>query len=108
MLVRGGEAPIELDSGGLPIGLLPAASYEERAVRLERADRLYFVTDGLTEAENTAGQEFGLEKLLEACDRNRDRPLEESLDELIARAREWRSPEPFADDIAVLAMECEC
>jgi sigma-B regulation protein RsbU (phosphoserine phosphatase) len=108
VLVRGGEAPIELDSGGLPIGLLPAASYEERAVRLERADRLYFVTDGLTEAENTAGQEFGLQNLLEACDRDRDRPLEESLDELIARARQWCSPEPFADDIAVLAIECEC
>jgi len=49
-----------------------------------------------------------VENLLEACDRNRDRPLEESLDELRARARQWCSPEPFADDIAVLAMECEC
>ena len=49
-----------------------------------------------------------VENLLEACDRNRNRPLEESLDELIARARQWCSPEPFADDIAVLAMECEC
>jgi len=47
-------------------------------VRLEPGDRLYFATDGLMEAENTAGKEFGTEKLMEAYDQNRRRPLDDS------------------------------
>jgi len=108
VLVRRGAAPIELAAGGLPIGLLPAESYEERAVRLEPGDRLYLATDGLTEAENTAGQEFGVAKLLEAHDRNRRRPLDESLREVTACVQDWCAPAPLADDVAMLAVECDC
>jgi len=105
--VRPGAAPVGLESGGLPIGLLPEASYEERAVRLEPGDRLYFATDGLTEAENTAGQEFGAGRLLEAYDQNRRRPLDESLEEVMARVEEWCAPAGLADDVAMLALECD-
>ena len=103
--IRRGAAPIVLESGGLPVGLLPEASYEERTVRLEPGDRLYFATDGLTEAENTAGQDFGAEKLLEAYDQNRHRPLDDSLTAVIAGAEEWCAPAQLADDVAMLALE---
>jgi phosphoserine phosphatase RsbU/P len=103
--VRHGVAPLVLESGGPPVGLLPDSSYEEQTVRLGRGDRLYFATDGLTEAENTAGQDFGAEKLLEAYDQNRRRPLDESLTAVIADAKEWCAPAQFADDVAMLAME---
>jgi sigma-B regulation protein RsbU (phosphoserine phosphatase) len=106
--VRRGAAPMVLEPGGLPVGLLPEASYEERAVRLEPGDRLYFATDGLTEAENTAGQDFGAEKLLEAYDQNRHRPLDESLTAVIAGAEEWCAPAQLADDVAMLALEYQC
>jgi len=105
--LRRDAAPIVLESGGLPVGLLREASYEERTVRLEPGDRLYFATDGLTEAENTAGQDFGAEKLLEAYDQNRHRPLDESLTAMIAGAKEWCAPAQLADDVAILAIECD-
>ena len=105
--VRRGVAPLVLESGGLPVGLLPDASYEERTVRFEPGDRLYFATDGLSDAENADGQEFGVEKLLEACDRNRHLALQESLGAVIARVEEWCVPARPADDIAMLAIECE-
>lgn len=105
--VRRGVAPLVLDSGGPPVGLLPDASYEERTVRLGPGDRLYLATDGLTDAENTAGQEFGVEKLLGAYDRNRHRALQESLGAVMARVEEWCAPARPADDVAMLAIECE-
>ncbi len=105
--VRRGVAPLVLESGGLPVGLLPDASYEERTVRLGPGDRLYFATDGLTDAENTAGQEFGAEKLLESYDRNRHRALDESLGAVMARVEEWCAPARPADDVAMLAIECD-
>jgi PAS domain S-box-containing protein len=105
--LRRGAAPLILESGGLPVGLLPDASYEERTVGIERGDRLYFATDGLADAENTAGQEFGVEKLLEAYDRNRRLPLHESLGAVMTCVEEWCAPARPADDVAMLAIECE-
>ena len=105
--VRRGVAPLVLESGGLPVGLLPDASYEERTVSLGRGDRLYCATDGLTDAENIAGQEFGVEKLLEEYHRNRHRALQESLGAVMARVEEWCAPARPADDVAMLAIECE-
>jgi sigma-B regulation protein RsbU (phosphoserine phosphatase) len=105
--LRDGAAPEALESGGPPVGLLPDAGYEERVVALHPGDRLFLATDGLWEAENAAGQEFGWKKLLEACERNRRRPLDETLDAVIASAGQWCAPVPFADDVAMLAIECE-
>jgi PAS domain S-box-containing protein len=105
--VRRGAAPRVIESGGLPVGLLADASYEERTVRLGPGDRLYCATDGLTDAENAAGQEFGAEKLLEAYDRNRHLELHESLGAVMACVEEWCAPARPADDVAMLAIECE-
>ena len=105
--VRRGVAPLVLESGGPPVGLLPDSSYEEQTVRLGRGDRLYFATDGLTDAENTTRQEFGVEKLLGAYDRNRHRALQESLEAVMAGVEEWCAPARPADDVAMLAIECE-
>jgi PAS domain S-box-containing protein len=105
--VRRGVAPVVLESGGPPVGLLPDSSYEEQTVRLGGGDRLYFATDGLTDAENAAGREFGAGKLLEAYDRNRHRVLDESIGAVMACVQEWCAPSRPADDVAMLAIECE-
>ena len=105
--VRSGAAPRLLESSGLPVGLLPDASYEEQTFRIEPGDRLYFSTDGLTEAENISGQEFGAGNLLESYGRNRHRTLEESLEAVMTRVEEWCAPARPADDVAMLAIERE-
>jgi sigma-B regulation protein RsbU (phosphoserine phosphatase) len=46
-----------------PLGMLPEASYEEGTVVLEPAEVLLVYSDGLTEAENLAGEDFGEERL---------------------------------------------
>jgi phosphoserine phosphatase RsbU/P len=104
--VRPGEDPRILDFGGMPVGLLPGATYEERALELEPGDRLYLATDGLTEAENAEGREFGAARLLEAIGRSRGRGLDESLGAVMARVERWCAPARPADDIAMLALEC--
>jgi len=102
-----GVDPRILESGGIPVGLLPNKDYEERTVKLEPGDRLYFATDGLMDAENNASQEYGVARLLEAFDRNRHRALDESLGAVITSVEEWCSPARISDDVAMLAIECE-
>lgn len=50
---------------GLPIGMIPGTEYRQTVVKLEPADFLVLYTDGVTEAENDAGQSLDREKLME-------------------------------------------
>jgi len=52
-----------LSSAGLPIGLFGGHGYKESTVALARGDLLFFYTDGLVEAENDRGDQFGPERV---------------------------------------------
>jgi hypothetical protein len=52
-----------LSASSYPLGMLGSASYEEGALRLEPGDVMLAYSDGLTEANNTEGEEFGVERL---------------------------------------------
>ena len=58
--VPAGADPIALAAAGLPIGMFPDTEYTEYAARLEPGDRLYFYSDGVTEAMNPADDDFGV------------------------------------------------
>jgi sigma-B regulation protein RsbU (phosphoserine phosphatase) len=51
-------------SSGLPIGLIPGTDYRQTVVTLEPSDLLVLYTDGVTEAENDAGQSLDRDQLL--------------------------------------------
>ena len=52
-----------LDRGGMVVGLFELAAFEEETVQLQEGDRLIVFSDGVTEAVNTKGEEFGDERL---------------------------------------------
>ena len=52
-----------LESTGRPLGLLPGGDYVERRIKLSEGDALFLYTDGLVEAEDAAGREFGQQRL---------------------------------------------
>jgi len=66
VLIRQGQM-IELDKGGLVLGVDKEASYEIETVGLEDGDCLVFYTDGLSDAANFDGEFWGREKLLETA-----------------------------------------
>lgn len=53
----------ELRATGMPLGLLPGMSYEEREVMLEPNDTILFYSDGLVEAHNPQREMFGFPRL---------------------------------------------
>jgi sigma-B regulation protein RsbU (phosphoserine phosphatase) len=55
-----------LETGGAPIGIFPASSYEEGAVQLDPGDVVITYTDGVIEAANQSGEEWGVQRLLKA------------------------------------------
>jgi serine phosphatase RsbU (regulator of sigma subunit) len=50
---------LHLDVGGLPLGIEGSATYESASLDLQPGDALIFYTDGVVEAFNAQGQEFG-------------------------------------------------
>ena len=59
---RGGDAD-ELRARGMPLGLMPGMSYEEKETILEAGETALFYSDGLVEAHNPEGEMFGFPRL---------------------------------------------
>lgn len=107
VLASPGKPPQALRAPDLPIGLIPGASYGETTVRLEPGARLYLYSDGLTEAADPAGDQFGPERLLAAIARSRRESLPSSLRTLLGAMRDWSDGTELADDVTLLGIELE-
>ena len=62
-IVLRAHATTLLTEGGTVLGLFPRAQYQERNFPLQSGDCLLLTTDGVTEAANQAGEEFGAERV---------------------------------------------
>jgi len=62
LLVRNGVVT-EIEVGGIPLGLLPEAEYEETTIALLPGDVVVFASDGIHESTNLALEEFGSDRL---------------------------------------------
>ena len=102
--MSGTAEPVILEVSGFPIGFFEGVHYEEHSVAMKPGDRLYLYSDGVTEALNRKGQEFGKERLIHALDQSRSGPLKESVASLLETIEECCDAR-LEDDISVLAIE---
>ena len=93
-----------LEAGGPVLGLLTVASYESGTIALEPGDLVVIYSDGVTEARNRSGEEFGRERLVETVAACRGEAPETVLERLFAAVRTFSEGEPQGDDITALVM----
>jgi len=97
-----------VEENGLILGVFPEAEFTTRRMRLQSGDRCLLYTDGVTEAPNAAGEEFGSERLLEFVRDNANLTPEKFCDALLARVDAWCGRRPGqepADDLTLLLAE---
>jgi len=99
ILRRAGGDIETLRVGGLPLGIEPDASYETASIELNAGDTLIFFTDGVVEAFNQAGEEFGNERWLGAIRNLPDWKAQETLQYLMKRVDEFVGATRQSDDI---------
>ena len=58
-----GASTVTPGTSGIALGIMPGADYEEHTITLDPGDTVIFYTDGVTEAVNETGDEFGMERL---------------------------------------------
>jgi serine phosphatase RsbU (regulator of sigma subunit) len=107
ILLRCDGAVEQLGAGGLPLGLLPEARYQSRAVTLEPCDLVCLYSDGITEAESPGDEEFGMGRLIDLLRRERDRPLAELVEEIPRAVGEFSRGLPQGDDQTLVLMRRE-
>jgi sigma-B regulation protein RsbU (phosphoserine phosphatase) len=102
-LPRGGE-PVVADNPGFPIGVGDDA-FAERVIQLGFGDRLYLYSDGVPEAMDQEGRQFGAARFLAAIRQHQDEPLREGLNAILRGITGWQGPQSPRDDISVVAVE---
>jgi len=94
-----------MDSSCPPIGLSPNEICELASVDLTAGDVLVFYTDGVTEAENRLGEEFGMERLSAMVRSGSSLSAEDLMTNIYNAAAEFCG-DAFGDDVTVLVVKC--
>ena len=93
-----------LEAQGLPLAMLPGQPYSERTLELRPGDLLAVYTDGITEATNPAGDEFGPEALTALLVAERQESLLGMDVTLLGELDRFGQGAPFMDDRTILML----
>ncbi|MCU0231038.1 MAG: SpoIIE family protein phosphatase [Acidobacteria bacterium] len=100
---RGGVR--ELGATGLPAGMFCEGAYEAHRLALEPGEALLMVTDGVTEARDAAGGEYGLPRLAARASALAGRPAEELVAACRADLEDFHAGVARGDDVTLFALE---
>jgi serine phosphatase RsbU (regulator of sigma subunit) len=90
---------------GPALGIFEDAAYTTRSTRVAPGDVLVTFTDGLFEAMNENGEEFGRDRLIEAIANRSNHEIEPLLDGVLSEVLEFAGGNEFDDDVCVLGVE---
>ncbi len=105
ILVRSASELVPLDSTGLPLGMLDVAAYETKTVQLQPGDKIVLYSDGLSEAENAAGEFFDRKSFQEFLRANAAETGAKLHARLIQAVEEFTGGAELSDDITTLVLE---
>ena len=95
----------QLTSGGLVAGAFEHAAYEQETVQMSRDDLLFLYTDGLSEALNVEGEEFGASRIMDTLKTIATLSAEQIRDVIARRVKEWCAGMSLYDDLTFVVMK---
>jgi len=87
------------ERGGVPLGMFRDSRYYEYFETIEPGEVLVLYTDGVTEAMNAAGEEYGRERLIAAVRACRDQPARDMIDFMHRDLIAWTEGHGITDDV---------
>jgi sigma-B regulation protein RsbU (phosphoserine phosphatase) len=100
-----GKVEMVPPQGNMVLGAVENFQYRNDKITLEKGDMLFTFTDGVTEAMNRDGEQFGeerLEKLLAKCG---GKTSQETIDTVRAAVAEWAGEAEQSDDVTMLVIK---
>jgi sigma-B regulation protein RsbU (phosphoserine phosphatase) len=105
VLRRSSGATERLDAGGLPLGIQQDVNYASGEVTLAQGDWLIIFTDGLVEAVNGAGEEYGEQRMIAVLNANTSLAPDLLLDRMILDVNTFVGSAPQHDDITCMLVK---
>jgi len=99
-----GETVGQIELPGVPLGSFAGSTYDEVSFDLAAGDLFVFCTDGVYEANDALGREFGAERLLKVVSEVRSKAAREIVDAIFAAVQEFRGDTPPNDDTTAVAL----
>jgi sigma-B regulation protein RsbU (phosphoserine phosphatase) len=93
-----------LNEGGLMLGIIEDFQYESGKVKMIKNDMLILYTDGITEAQNSDGDEFGEERLHEIIISNRNKKEEEIVNIILKEVEIFAGTNKQYDDQTLIIL----
>lgn len=101
-IIKRGTIPELLETNsGLPLGIAKY-DYTEMKIKLDKGDRLYLYTDGITEALNKSAEEFGVERFLKLLNNETA-----DINNIIKEVQEFSENNSNSDDITLVMIEAD-
>ncbi len=104
VLISGGKAGYMPMAENMPLGVWEEAEFASSIVKFGSEDVLLLYTDGVTEAMNPEGVEFGKEKTLAAIEAAANEPAGIIIDRMLGQVRQYASGAVQSDDITMLCL----
>ncbi|MDI6808875.1 MAG: SpoIIE family protein phosphatase [Candidatus Eisenbacteria bacterium] len=95
---------VRLDVGGIILGCVERFPYEETCVQFNPGDTVVVFSDGVTEAVNQSGEEYGEERIEQLLIENRQKSASDLIDKIIASIKGHAGKRPQMDDITLVVM----
>ena len=107
LFCRAGEVET-IKAEGFPLGLFPDVSYEQFTLSTRPGDSIVFFSDGITDAENDAGEMFGTERLAALVQAHHTRPASQLADEIVSEVSRFQNgAERFDDETLIVLKVCD-
>jgi len=94
-----------IEYGEQPLGMFPETRYHQYSLVLEPGDIMVLYTDGVTEASNPDGVEFGRDRLVQAVKENKERPARELIASMEMAVLEWTANRGATDDVTFFVIK---
>jgi sigma-B regulation protein RsbU (phosphoserine phosphatase) len=89
---------------GIVLGVIDEFPYQQHSMQLEEGDVVFFYTDGVTEAMDEAGNQFGDDTLLEVLGKAAGADPEDMTRQVVDAVHEHAGGAPQSDDLTCLAL----
>jgi sigma-B regulation protein RsbU (phosphoserine phosphatase) len=100
-----GRSAAQIEMPGVPLGSFPGSSYDEFTFDLKLGDLFVFCSDGVFEANDALGREFGAKRLLEVVDNTRQKSTRDIVDAIFEAVQEFRGETVPNDDMTAVAIK---
>jgi sigma-B regulation protein RsbU (phosphoserine phosphatase) len=99
-----GQAVSQIELPGVPLGSFAGSSYDEITFDLSVGDVFVFCSDGVSEANDALGREFGYERLMDVIREHCAGPSRSLVDAIFAAVEDFRGETPPNDDMTVVVV----